>query len=141
MRGDFHRPPHGFVQVHGPAHDLQLAVGDLGEVEQVVDEPVLDLHVALDHVERLVRGLRQFRVAREHPRGHEHGGQRRAQLMGEHGQEVILGRSGRFGLGAGGLGVGQQTGALVLGDLLRRQLAGDDLAEQAVRVTRHRALA
>ncbi len=81
------------VGVDRLGRQLELAVGDARDVEQIVDQPRLELDVAPDDLERVARGGRVH-----HPvQLGDHGDDRRegvAQLMGEQRQELVLGGIG-----------------------------------------------
>ena len=88
--------------VHLAAAELELAAEHPRQVEQVVDQPRLELDVAPDH-RQLARVGGQAGVhleAREHG---EHRRQRRAQLVAEGRQEAVLGLVGGLGLAVGPL--------------------------------------
>ena len=70
--------------------ETQLAGHDARDVEDVGDQLFLDVRVALDGLERARhRGAVQLAHAQQ-PRPPEHGIERRAQLVGERGEEVLL---------------------------------------------------
>ena len=100
--------PHG---VHGGLDDLlevdradvepHLARDDARDVEQVVDQLDLGVGIALDGLQ----GPGQLRLAPDlsgahHARPAVHRVQRRAQLVREHGEELLLRAVGRLGGGA-----------------------------------------
>src|SRR5450432_484561 len=78
------------LQVHGPALDAQLTVLAARDVDEVVDHGDLDVEAGVDGLD----GARPQRVA--HATGaerldpHHHGRERRAQLVRDDGQEVLL---------------------------------------------------
>ncbi len=94
---------------------VELAAGDAGEVEQVVDQPRLELDVAPDHVQRPAQRGGDALIPGEPGGEEQHGGQRRAQLVAEGGEEVILRLVGGLGLGARLALAIEQPGALLLG--------------------------
>ena len=75
----------------------QLAFGDAGEVEQVVDEARFQRDVAPDHRQTAAHVFRQPLVFAQGVRGHQHRHQRSAQFVRERGEEVVLGARGHFG--------------------------------------------
>ncbi len=102
------------------AVELQLAAGDARQVEQVVDQPRLQLHVAPDHGE-LAHVPREARVGFQAGDDGEHRRQRRAQLVAQSGEELVLGRVGRLRLLVGPLEL--LLGVLAVADVDR---AADD---------------
>jgi len=127
---------HDGGQVNVAQLQVELAPDDAGDIEQVVDELSLHFHVAFDGFQAaLDRGRGQVFLA-QHARPAEHGIERGAQLMGEGGQELVLGAVGGLGLGAGGLFARQQPGPFRLGplpllDLLLQQGVGAGQLEGA----------
>ena len=71
--------------------DVELAGHDPRHVEDVLDELVLELRVAVDGLDG-PRAGRLVELARaQHVRPSHDGGERRAQLVGQQGQELVLG--------------------------------------------------
>src|ERR1700693_1133472 len=68
---------------------LHLAFTDACEIEQVVDEPRFQLHIATNHLERFVDIFRQSFFLQIYGGG-DNRRQRRAQFVTEHGKELIL---------------------------------------------------
>ena len=88
--------------------DLEL-VGHLAadgphDVQQVVDEAGLQADVLADHLPFLAAVAGVGRVVEDRGGRQQDRVQRRAQLVAEHGQELVLGRREGLGLGVGGLG-------------------------------------
>ena len=100
---------------------LQLAARDAGEVEQVVDEPRLERDVAIDEVEIRAQIRRQPRVVAHGGDEREHRRERRAQLVRERREEVVLRAARRLGF----------LQPALLGDLRKDALqrGGDELDE------------
>ena len=95
-------------RVHDPDFEAQLAADDPRDVEQVLDQLALSARVPLDGLER-ARGRRG--VEARGTQGHrpaQHGVERRAQLVGERGEELVLHAVGRLGLLARPVLAGQQ---------------------------------
>src|SRR6202040_690988 len=80
---------------------LQLAVSNSGEIEQVIDQSSFELYVAPHHAElrAKLRLDRTFLLQGSH--AHEHWGQRRSQLMRKSGKEIVFGAVGVFRLFSG----------------------------------------
>ena len=77
-------------QLHRPQLETQLAGHDARDVEDVGDQLFLDVRVALDGLQRAGhRGAVQLAHAQQ-PRPAEHGIQRRAQLVGQRGEEILF---------------------------------------------------
>ena len=122
---------------------LHLAGDDPRHVEHVLDEAGLGLHVALDdlqpaHPRRLVDLLLAQDAGPPQDRG-----ERRAQLVGERGQELVLGPVGDLRLRAGAFGLAVEQ-RVVHGQglrlLARPHLApGDHEQQQRRRRARRRA--
>ena len=76
-------------RVHAMLSEPNLAARDAGDIEQVVDEPDELSHLPLDDVARPVAALL---VGGQLEDGHGvvDGGERVAELVGQHGQELIL---------------------------------------------------
>ena len=87
----------------GPDIESHLAGHDARDVEQIVDELPLGVGVAVDDFQRSLgrRGVED--PIAQHPGPAEHRVQRRPQFVGQRGEELVLERVGRLGLGAGGL--------------------------------------
>jgi hypothetical protein len=80
-----------------PAVQLELAARDARQVEQIVDQPRLQLDVALDHG-KLARVAGEVGIGFEARDDGEHRRQRRAQLVAQGGEEAVLGLVGGLGL-------------------------------------------
>jgi hypothetical protein len=113
--------------------EAHLAGADARQVEQVVDQ--LHLHVGVAH-DRVHRPLHDRRVrelaALQHARPAEDGIERRAQLVRQDGQELLLGAVGGLGALAGDALLAQQLLALglALSQLLaRRRESGGHVAD------------
>ncbi len=91
--------------------DLDLAAGDAGDVEEVVDQPGQVADLALDHRALARRALAHL----DQLEGGEDRGQGVPQLVAEHGEELVLAAAGRLGLAAG------QPGLLVEAGVVDRQ--------------------
>ena len=90
------------VDVHDLEVEPEPPAGDPREVEQVVDQSGLQLDVPADHLQG--REERRVGIRLEHRRdGDQHGGQRGAELVAEHGEEPVFGLRGRLGFDAGRL--------------------------------------
>jgi hypothetical protein len=102
------RLAHHLTQIDGRALDGEAAVDDARDVEQLVDELALRVAAPADRLQRahLGRRVEPPRLQQLHPADDR--GQRRAQLVRDHRQEVILGL------------------ARQLGRLARRQLLGGE---------------
>jgi hypothetical protein len=105
----------------------ELAPGDPGHVEQVVDQAGLQLDASADHLQRRAELFGNRRDLVEHRRdAGEHGGQRGSKLVAEDGKELVLRLFGPFGLAAGRLLGAEEPGALPLG-LVALDDQGDDV--------------
>ena len=89
----------------------QLPAFDARQVEQLLHQAGLRLRVALDDRHRVLDAMRRHLPARQHPRPAQHGVERRAQLVRDGREEVVL--------HADGVGQGR------LGILLPRDVHGD----------------
>ena len=78
--------------------ETQLAGDDARDVEDVLDQHRLRLGVALDRLERLARLLGREVARAQHAGPSDHRRQRRAQLVRQRGQELVLGAVGGLGL-------------------------------------------
>ena len=106
---------HDAAEVHDLLAQGQLLAHQAGDVEQVLDDLLLELHVALDDLQGAL-ALARAQVARaQQPVPAQDRGHGRAQLVGHDGQELVLGPAGGLGLGAGRLLELEQAGALRLG--------------------------
>ena len=89
-----------------------LAAGEAGHIEQVVDEPH---HVSDLSLEHLALALEDLRIAQLHQLERGHGRRQRvAQLVPEHGEELVLGLVGVLGLATRRLGAFHFLVALAL---------------------------
>src|SRR5262245_3529989 len=87
---DLDRALEDAAQLERPAVQLDLAPGDPVEVQQVIDEASLQLHVAADHLQALPIPLAESGFLLEQRDGREDGSQGRPQLMTEDGHELVL---------------------------------------------------
>jgi len=120
------------VQLELPAHDP-------GDVEEVVDQPRLDERVPLDAVERLLHAFGRDVAGLEHAGPAHHGVQRRAQFMGDQGEELVLHPAGRFGRQARLALAGERRGLRVAAqveDRHERQLSRGVVQRDQPRTTR-----
>src|SRR5438270_7906318 len=79
------------VHIDGIVPQLEFAMGDAGEIEEVVDEESFELDVAPEHIQIPPRAIWNVMIALKRSNRHEHGRKRSAQFMGEHGEELVLG--------------------------------------------------
>ncbi|CAA9379130.1 MAG: hypothetical protein AVDCRST_MAG64-500 [uncultured Phycisphaerae bacterium] len=93
--------PHLLVQVDRLDVQVQLPLPDPGQVQDVVDQPGLELDVPADHRHPLPHVRRGRGVGLDHLHGRQHGRQRGPQLVAEDGQEPVLGRARPLRLGPG----------------------------------------
>ena len=91
------------AQVHRPHVETEPAGHDARDVEQVFDELSLGARVALDGLERAALHHLVHGAAPEPPDPAEHGGERRAELMRDGGEELVLHPVRRFRRRARGL--------------------------------------
>ena len=124
-------------QVHGRPLELDAAAGDARHVEQVVEQPREVVRLAAHHAARALRA-RLERGARvdERDRVHDHG-ERVAQLVGQHGEELVLAAVGAHRLLARGVRLAPR-GLLPAQQALRGFL-DLDAREPEAHVLRHRA--
>lgn len=105
----------GGVDIDGLERKLELAAGDAGEIEQIIDEPGFELHVAADNLGVGERGRGKVGGALEELGGGKDGGEGRAELVAEGGEEAVLGLIGFLGLAARGLFSGKEAFAFFEG--------------------------
>ena len=74
----------------GATLQMQLAGDDARDVEQIADQLRLNLRVALDHLHRSRHRRRIEQAGAQHPRPAVDGVERRAQLVGQRRQELVL---------------------------------------------------
>ena len=96
------------IEVERPVIEPQLAADDARDFEEVLDQPGLHLRVALDLLERAIDRRRRHRVGAQQLGPAEDGVERRAQLVRQRGQELVL-QPVRLALAH------QQLGALLFG--------------------------
>jgi hypothetical protein len=106
---DFDDGADGGVDVDGFEHELEFALGDAGEVEEVVNKAGLELDVSADDLDIGEEGGWKVGGAFEKLGGGEDGSEGRAELMAEGGEEAVLGLIGIFGLAAGGVFGGEKA--------------------------------
>ena len=94
---------HELVCVGEFAVELQGPAADPGQVQEVVDESGFEGDVAADHLEYGPEALGRGGVVGQGGHGGEYGGQRCSQLVGDGGEEPVLGAVGGLGLGTGRL--------------------------------------
>src|SRR4030095_2330494 len=70
--------------------ELDLAFADTREIKQVIDEPGLQLHVAADHLQRVVNILRQGLLTIERDAVRQRRRKRCAQLVAEHREKLVF---------------------------------------------------
>ena len=103
----------------------ERAAADSRQVEEVVDEPGFQEHVAANHLQNGAKRIWRVGVGKHCGDGGEHRGQRRAELVAQGGQKAVLGAVGGLGLGAGRLLAEHPDpflgGTLVLGDVAQHQ--------------------
>jgi hypothetical protein len=87
---DRQRLPDQLVGVHGLAVEPDQAPAEPVEVQQVVDQPGLELDAAADRVERREHPGRGGRVVEQGRGQRQRRGQRSAQFVAEGGQEPVL---------------------------------------------------
>jgi hypothetical protein len=123
VQGRLHHRP----EIDDPDVQAQLAVDDPGDVEQVLDELALHARVALDGLQGTAGGdAVEARGAQGH-RPAEHRVQRRAQLVRQGRQELVLHPVGGLGLRARPLGRRQELGVADRDRGVVGQLAQDHL--------------
>ena len=119
---------HHRLHLHGPQLDAQLPAHDARHVQQVLDELGLQPHVAVDHVQaaRHAGGVEPARA--QHGRPAHDRRERRPQLVGQGGQELVLERVLAL-RHAARLLLARQEQALLLGGLAPGDVAGEDVDE------------
>ncbi|CAA9444575.1 MAG: hypothetical protein AVDCRST_MAG64-4426 [uncultured Phycisphaerae bacterium] len=95
--------PQDGVGVHDLEVQLDLAPADPRQVQQVVDQPRLQLHVAADRPDLAAEFRREVGPRLQVADRRQHRRQRRAEFVAQHGQEVVLRLARRLGLGPGPL--------------------------------------
>ncbi len=98
------RAPQNAAEFDRPLLKLQLAARNARYIEEVVDQAGLELDVAGNDVQRFPRFRVELAAPLEHGRRGQHRCQRRAQLVRQDRQEVVLGLVGVFRRGLGALG-------------------------------------
>ena len=98
--------------VNGAFVEQEFAGGDAGDVEQVVDEGDFESDVAMDQFHILAHLGGQGGVLEHAAGGGKDGSERGAKLVGQSGDELVLGSVGLFegGLGRGGAGLRRACG-------------------------------
>ncbi len=90
---DVHRAAQQIVRFDRLGLELKLAVADAGEIQQVVDQPRFELHIATDRFQRGAHGFGAILFLQQRG-GVQHRGERRAQFVGKHRQETVFCRIG-----------------------------------------------
>ena len=111
-----------------PQLDLELAEDDAGDVEHVVDEPLLELRAVLDHMQRLAQFLGRVVAGAEELHPAENRGHRRAELVRKRGQEVVFGAILGLGFAIAPLVFGGRGGGAFFGDVAERDHRSDRAA-------------
>src|SRR5437763_13492590 len=78
------------VHVDGFVRQLELAVSNAGEIEEIVDEQSFELDIAPEHLQIASCVIWNVMIALKRSDGHEHGRKRRPQFVGERGEELVL---------------------------------------------------
>ena len=100
-------------------------MGHAGEVEEVVDHPGFELHIAIDHLDGFHSEWREIFCMPKGLDGEENRSERSAKLMGKHSDEVIFRFASRLGVLACGLCGGEELGEFVLKFLPLGEVAAD----------------
>ena len=79
------------MDVDDAAMQLHFAIGDAREIEQIVDQLRLELHVSPDHGDIGANFRWKIWIRLHRTRGHQHGIQRRAKFMAQDREEAIFG--------------------------------------------------
>ena len=90
-------------QIYSLSGHAQLARDDTRDVEEILDEASLELNAAVQHVQATSRGRLIELAGQQHLRPAKHHVERRAKLVREGGQELILRPSGFSRLRGGDL--------------------------------------
>ena len=125
VRGRAHRLHCAFDgrhQAHRAELDVQLARDDTGDVQQVLDDLGLSTRVSLDGFQRAPRGAVVETLLAEELHPPENRLQGRAQLVREHGEELVLRPVRRLHLRTGGALQSQELLALDLRTLALGQV-------------------
>ena len=78
--------------------ELDFAPGDPGQIEQIIDQPRLQLHVPLNRFQVFGKFGGNFRrIVGKITRRRQSRSQRRPQLVTERSQKIVLGLVGLFG--------------------------------------------
>ena len=104
-----HRATRGLGQLQRVSGENDLARGHPRHVEEVIDEMGEMRILARDDLAGAARGFGGRVWDVEHVGGVGDGGERIAQLVAEHGEQLILAPAGRFRLRPGGVLGGQQS--------------------------------
>ena len=129
-----HRSAHPRAQVHRLGAQLDLAAGDAADFEQVVDQAGELIGLAHGHRQRGAVGAGQRLAARQQPVRVGQRRQRVAQLVGQHGKELVLAPVGLGQRRGGGMQLVEVAPGLVLA--LAHPQAGARQADQRRRVER-----
>ena len=78
------------AEIHLADVEQQLAGGDARDVEQVLDQLRLGVRVAIDALERVLASLRRQLAAPQQVHPADDGVERRAELVRERGEELVL---------------------------------------------------
>ena len=82
--------------IHRVELQVEFVFGDSSKIEKVSDELALELHVALNHGQRAFGFVRLCLVLLQRIERAHHWGERRAQFVREHGEEIIFRAIGRL---------------------------------------------
>ncbi len=113
--------------------EAYLAGDDARDVEQILDQPRLRTRRALDRRDALLERCRVERAHAEQRRPREDRRERRAQLVGDGSEELVLGAVGALSVLRRGARLRQQLLALALGTHALGDVAQDDGIELLAR--------
>jgi hypothetical protein len=113
------------VEVEGLELHFHFAMLNAGHVQQIVDEPGFQFDVAADDIELFAEVGIETGIITEQGGSDEDGVQRRAELMAEDGDEIVLGGVGILGDSACLLGGVHGGGEVALGAFSVGDVAGD----------------
>ncbi len=98
---DIDRLPHQVMGIDGFFLQLHFAIGDAGQVQQIVDQVGFQFHVPSDHGNISANPFGKCGIDLERAGGHQNRVERGAQFVAEDGEEAVLGRVGPVGFGEG----------------------------------------